>query len=73
MTQTGSIDVSERLRLGIVGCGDVAHRHYLPGIASRADRVAITAVADPNLDAAAGVASAIAGVVARRQDLRQRR
>ena len=56
----GSIDVSERLRVGIVGCGDVAHRHYLPGIASRADRVAITAVADPNLDAAAGVASAIA-------------
>src|SRR6476659_3497011 len=44
----------------MVGCGDVAHRHYLPGIASRADRVAITAVADPNLDAAAGVASAIA-------------
>ena len=47
MTQMGSIDVSQRLRLGIVGCGDVAHRHYLPGIASRADRVAITAVADP--------------------------
>ena len=38
---------NERLHIGIVGCGDVAHRHYLPGNASRADRVAITALADP--------------------------
>ena len=50
--------MSQRLRLGIVGCGDVAHRHYLPGIASREDRVVVTAVADPNLNAAVGVAAA---------------
>jgi len=52
--------VGERLRVGIVGCGDVAHRHYLPGIASRADRVAVAAVADPNPAAARGVAAALA-------------
>lgn len=52
--------LTQRLRLGIVGCGDVAHRHYLPGIASRADRVAVTAVADLDLAAAAGVSSALA-------------
>ena len=52
--------MSQRLRLGIVGCGDVAHRHYLPGIASREDRVVVTAVADPNLNAAVGVAAALA-------------
>src|SRR4051794_18033610 len=51
--------VTERLRFGIVGCGDVVHRHYLPGIASRSDRVAVTALADPDLGAAASVASAV--------------
>ena len=51
---------NERLRIGIVGCGDVAHRHYVPGIASRADRVAITGLADPN----PGAPERVAGVVA---------
>ena len=51
---------SERLRIGIVGCGDVAHRHYVPGIASRAERVAITALADPTPGAAQGLADAVA-------------
>ena len=50
----------ERLRIGIVGCGDVAHRHYVPGIASRAERVVITAVADPTPGAAERVADAVA-------------
>jgi predicted dehydrogenase len=49
---------TERLRVGIIGCGDVAQRHYLPGIASRADRAALTAVADPDLGAAGRLASA---------------
>lgn len=48
----------DRLRLGIIGCGDVAHRHYLPGIATRADRATITAVADPKPDAAERLATA---------------
>ena len=53
--------MSQRLRLGLVGCGDVAHRHYLPGIASRADlcRDHRRCGSEPP-DAAAGVASAIA-------------
>ena len=50
---------NERLRVGIVGCGDVAHRHYVPGIASRADRVAITALADPGPGAAERLARAV--------------
>lgn len=48
------------LRIGIVGCGDVAHRHYVPGIASRADRVAITALADPSPGATERLAAAVA-------------
>ena len=51
---------NERLQIGIVGCGDVAHRHYVPGIASRADRVAVTALADPNPGAAERLAEVVA-------------
>ena len=51
--------VNERLRIGIVGCGDVVQRHYLPGIGSRADDVAIAALADPRSGAAESVATAI--------------
>jgi len=50
---------SERLRIGIVGCGDVAHRHYVPAIASRAERVVITALADPTPGAAERLADAV--------------
>jgi len=52
--------MSDRLRFGIVGCGDVAHRHYLPGLASRAHDVEIVALADPDLDRARAVAAAVA-------------
>ena len=48
------------LRIGIVGCGDVAHRHYVPGITSRADRVAIIALADPSPGATERLAAAVA-------------
>ena len=47
------------LRIGIVGCGDVVQRHYLPGIELRADGVAITALADLRPGAAETVATAI--------------
>ena len=50
----------ERLRIGIIGCGDVAHRHYLPGIASRAESVVVAAAADPRPEAAEQVAAAVA-------------
>lgn len=49
----------ERLRIGIVGCGDVAHRHYLPGLASVADRIEITGLADPRPGAAEALAAAV--------------
>jgi predicted dehydrogenase len=48
-----------RLRVGIVGCGDVAHRHYLPALESMADSVAIAAVADPREGAGESVVSAV--------------
>jgi predicted dehydrogenase len=48
-----------KLRIGIVGCGDVAHRFYLAPLASLADRIEIAACADPRLEAARGVAEAV--------------
>jgi len=48
----------ERLRIGIVGSGDVAHRHYLPGLASMADEIQLVAVADPRLGATEALADA---------------
>jgi len=53
-------DVAERLRIGIVGCGDVAYRHYVPGLATRAEDVAIAAVADPRPGAAGALARSVA-------------
>jgi predicted dehydrogenase len=50
----------DRLRIGIVGAGDVAHRHYIPALESRADAVAVAAVADPREGAGEAVASAVA-------------
>jgi predicted dehydrogenase len=50
----------ERLRIGIIGCGDVAHRHYLPGLASMADEIEITALADPRAGAPEALAAAVA-------------
>ena len=50
----------DRARIAIVGCGDVAYRHYLPGLASRAPDVEIAAVADPRPGAAQALASAVA-------------
>jgi predicted dehydrogenase len=38
--------MSRRLRLGIVGCGDVSQRHYLGPLLALADRVEIVGVAD---------------------------
>ena len=52
--------MSSRLRIGLVGCGDVAHRHYLPGLASMADEIEIVALADPRPGAAEAFAVAVA-------------
>jgi predicted dehydrogenase len=48
-----------RLRIGVVGCGDVAHRHYLPALASLSDRVTVAAVADPRDGAPEAAARAV--------------
>jgi predicted dehydrogenase len=50
----------DRIRVGVVGCGDVAHRHYLPAFESMADRVTVAAVADPREEAGEAVAAAVA-------------
>ena len=50
--------MADRLRIGIVGCGDVAHRRYLPALASRSDRVSVAAFADPTSGAAEAAAAA---------------
>jgi predicted dehydrogenase len=48
---------TEQLRIGIVGCGDVAKRHYLPALAEAAVDVRLAAVTDPRPDAAEEVAA----------------
>jgi len=50
----------DRLRIGLVGCGDVARRHYLPALADAADRVRIASVMDARRAAARDLADDIA-------------
>jgi predicted dehydrogenase len=52
---------AQRLRIGIIGCGDVAHRHYLPALESMADEVEIVGLADPRPGAPEALAAAVAG------------
>jgi predicted dehydrogenase len=54
-------DSGGKLRLGIVGCGDVARRHYVPVLADDADRVSIVSLMDTRLGAAEALARDIAG------------
>jgi predicted dehydrogenase len=50
------------LRLGLVGCGRLAERGYLPALAS-IPGLTVVAVADPDPDRRAGIARALGGVV----------
>lgn len=50
-----------KLRLAIVGAGDVAYRHYLPALEDLADQVAIAAFVDPRPGAAERAAASVAG------------
>ena len=36
----------DRIRLGIVGCGDIAFRSYLPALQAMADRIELVATCD---------------------------
>ena len=51
----------ERSRIAIIGCGDVAYRHYLPALADRADDVEICAFVDPRPGAAEQAVAFVAG------------
>ncbi len=51
----------ERTRIAIIGCGDVAYRHYLPALADLADRVEIRAFVDARPEAADRAAGFVAG------------
>ena len=62
--------MSGRLRLGIVGCGDVAHRHYLPAIASLAPIVSRSPPSRIRPRCRGRRRGRSRGVVARREDLR---
>lgn len=48
-----------KIRVAIVGTGDVAYRHYLPALESLADQVAITAFVDPRPGAAQQAAASV--------------
>jgi predicted dehydrogenase len=48
------------LRIAIVGCGDVASRHYLPALESRRDDIAVVAAVDPRPGAADALAARVA-------------
>jgi predicted dehydrogenase len=43
---------TRRLRFGVIGCGDVAHRRYLPALADLAEKVELRGVCDPRPEAA---------------------
>jgi predicted dehydrogenase len=49
-----------KIRVAIVGCGDVAHRRYLPALASQRDSVEVVACCDSGSGAAERAAAAVA-------------
>ena len=50
-----------KLRIGIVGCGDVAHRHYLPALAALADEIEVVGCSAARPAAAERLAAATRG------------
>ena len=50
----------DRIRLLVVGCGDVFARHYRPALEALADRVQIRALVDPRPGAASDAARSVA-------------
>ncbi|MFM9106202.1 MAG: Gfo/Idh/MocA family protein, partial [Chloroflexota bacterium] len=51
------------IRLGVLGCGDVAFRTYLPGLAALRGRAAVAACTDPVGERAAQFAREVGGVL----------
>jgi predicted dehydrogenase len=52
---------NDRIRIAVIGCGDVADRHYLPALEAASEQVAVVALVDPRPGAAERAAGAIAG------------
>jgi predicted dehydrogenase len=52
---------NDRIRIAIIGCGDVADRHYLPALEALSEQVVVVALVDPRPGAAERAADAIAG------------
>lgn len=50
---------TDRLRVGLIGCGDVAHRRYLPALAALGDRVELVGCSDPEGDKARRAADSV--------------
>lgn len=68
MTASGTLAGAERLRpndgplgrklrIGVIGCGDVAHRRYFPALHLLADQVEVAGCCDSGADAAEGAAA----------------
>jgi predicted dehydrogenase len=53
---------TERLRIGLIGCGDVAHRRYLPALTALGDRVELVGCCDPEGDKARLAADSVRSV-----------
>jgi predicted dehydrogenase len=53
--------MSERIRLAIVGAGDVAHRHYLPAVRGLVERVDLVGFVDRRDGAGEAAVAAVAG------------
>jgi predicted dehydrogenase len=56
---TSAVEMSGRIRVGIIGCGDVAHRRYLPALAAIRDRVEVVGCCDPVAGEASRAAEAV--------------
>lgn len=49
------------IHIGVIGCGDVAFRRYLPALSALSEQVAVVACCDPDLDRAQRAAAQFAG------------
>ena len=49
------------LRIGVIGCGDVAHRRYLPALRAAGSAVELVALCDMQADAVGAAARAVQG------------
>jgi predicted dehydrogenase len=56
---TAAMEGTGRLRVGVIGCGDVAHRRYLPALSAIRERVEVVACCDPAVDKASRAAETV--------------